>query len=184
MNVQRSHDRKCHIAVAYAIAGLVCALLPVFHRAGVVAEFIALTVVIVLCLCPNGCLLALASAAGRGPAMSLSLAVFNSIANLAGLFGPMLMGSVVHRTCSYDVAFIVLGVVLMLGALLALTVEDSVEECDHAAVLTGLAVEMSTGPEKGGTGYQSAPSISPERSEGNKARGMGSHADMDIADEL
>ena len=78
------------MACAYGAAGLVCALLPLLTRVGVAVGFAGLTFVIVFSLCANGCMLGLASAAGQGPAMALKLAVFNSIGNAAGLFGPVL----------------------------------------------------------------------------------------------
>lgn len=87
--------------VAYGAAGLLCALLPVFSNMGVVAGFICLTLVITLSLCPNGCLLALASAEGQGPAMPLNLAVFNSLGNIAGFFG----AHCEHQHCT-DVAML------------------------------------------------------------------------------
>lgn len=117
-------DRKWHIVISYGVGGITFALLPLLMRAGVVAGFAGLIIVIVGALAPNGCLLALAATLGAGPALPLNLAVFNSIGNFAGLLGPWLMGYVVGRTCSYDAAFIALGVVLALGGLLATRLED------------------------------------------------------------
>jgi hypothetical protein len=99
-------------------------LLPFASSVGVVPGFLALTAVIVLVLCPNGCILALASAAGQGPALPLNLALFNSVGNIAGIIGPLLMGVVVGATCSYNAAFVTLGVVLMLGAGLVFLVKE------------------------------------------------------------
>lgn len=50
-------------------------LLPAASAHSIVMGFLGLTLVIVLSLCPNGALLALASSGGKGPAMPLNLAV-------------------------------------------------------------------------------------------------------------
>lgn len=124
MRAQRTKERRWHIAAAYVAAGTLCALLPAVSGLGAAAGFVCLTLVIALSLCPNGCLLALASAAGQGPAMPFNLAVFNSLGNVAGFFGSLLLGVVVDRTCSYDAAYVTMGVVLIGGGALALTVAD------------------------------------------------------------
>lgn len=49
---------------------------------------------------------------------------FNSIGNISGLFGPWLLGVVVGRTCSYNMAFYIMGAVLSTGGLLVHLVED------------------------------------------------------------
>jgi predicted MFS family arabinose efflux permease len=124
VTLQRTNDRRWHTSLSYFAAGLACALLPVFNGFGVVPGFICLSFVIVFSLCPNGCLLALASAKAQGPAMPISLALFNSVGNVAGFFGSMLLGVVVDATCSYDGAFILMGIVLMIGGLLVLAVQE------------------------------------------------------------
>ena len=112
------------MALPFGLAGLVCCFLPLFNRLGVVAGFIALSVVITFSLCPNGCLIAFASERGSGAAMPLNLALFNSIGNVAGFFGSLMLGVVVDRTCSYDAAYVIMGVVLIIGGIIVLTVRE------------------------------------------------------------
>lgn len=50
---------------------------------------------------------------------------FNSVGTVAGLFGPLLLGVVVGRTCSYNIAFYIMGAVLAVGGLLVHLVEDN-----------------------------------------------------------
>lgn len=49
--------------------------LPAASEHSITMGFVVLTLVIVFSLCPNGALLALASAGGEGPALPLNLAV-------------------------------------------------------------------------------------------------------------
>ena len=122
--VQKTKDRKAYICAGYLAGGVVTMLLPAASAHSVVAGFITLTAVIVLALCPNGPLLALASVKGSGPALPLNLAVFNSVSNLGGLFAPWLVGLVVQETCSFDWALYIMGGVLMSGGVLAFAVSD------------------------------------------------------------
>lgn len=122
--MQRTRDRKAYIGAGYVAGGAVTLLLPAASAHSVVAGFAALCAVIVLALCPNGPLLALASAKAAGPALPLSLALFNSIGNIAGLFAPWLVGAVVQATCSFDWAFYIMGGVLIAGGVLAFCMSD------------------------------------------------------------
>ena len=122
--MQKTKDRKAYISASYLAGGIVTMLLPAASSHSVVAGFIALTAVIVLALCPNGPLLALASAKGAGPALPLNLALFNSVSNIGGLFAPWLIGLVVQQTCSFDWALYIMGAVLMAGGALAFWMSD------------------------------------------------------------
>lgn len=73
--MQRTGDRKWHICVGYSLGGIMLMALPAASDHSIVVGFIVLTLVIVFSLCPNGPLLALASAGGEGPALPLNLAV-------------------------------------------------------------------------------------------------------------
>jgi hypothetical protein len=68
---------------------------------------------------------------------------FNSVGNTAGLFGPWLLGVVVGRTCSYNVAFYIMGGLLCLGGLLVHLVEDAPKEGSRISSKNGSNVEMS-----------------------------------------
>ena len=173
--MQRTNDRRWHITCGYGVSGLFCALLPVFDHLGLIPGFVCLTIVIVFCLSPNGCLLALASSSGQGPAMPFNLAVFNSIGNVAGFFGSLLLGVVVSRTCSYNAAYVIMGVVLMLGGLLALLVQDKGDKRRGApgADLHGDAMAMEL-VQRG----------SPSRPPIPKAPWMEENVGLDIPDEL
>jgi hypothetical protein len=113
--------------------------------------------------------------------MPLNLAVFNSIANAAGLFGPILIGSVVHHTCSYNVAFVVMGVVLMFGGLLTLTVKDCASERE---VMAGLSVELTAATDKVAIADRGNPGSGLTGAGVHEEDGMVSPRDVDIADEL
>lgn len=122
--MQRTKSRKAYIGAGYVTGGIMTLLLPAASAHSVFAGFAVLTAVIVLALCPNGPLLALASAKGAGPALPLNLAVFNSIGNIAGLFAPWLIGLVVQQTCAFDWAFYIMGGVLIAGGVLAFCMTD------------------------------------------------------------
>lgn len=128
--MQRTGDRRWHVCLGYAAAGILCIVLPTLNGLGFIPGFVGFCAVVTFTLCPNGVLLALASAQARGPAMPVSLALFNSVGNISGFFGSILLGFVADATCSYDAAFYVMGIALLLGSLLVLTTKDGVAGAD------------------------------------------------------
>jgi ACS family tartrate transporter-like MFS transporter len=60
-----------------------------------------------------------------GSAAAGGIALINSVGNLGGFFGPILVGVVQDRTGSIDIAFWLLAGALLLMALLILTVRET-----------------------------------------------------------
>jgi hypothetical protein len=63
------------------------------------------------------------------------LVQFNSVGNVAGLFGPWVIGVVVGRTCSYNLAFYIMGTVLLCGGGLVQLVKDERKKVDEPGPL-------------------------------------------------
>ena len=94
------------------------------------------------------------------------------------------MGYVVGNTCSYDGAFITIGVILMLGGVLSLVVRDRSLGKDATLASSPLAMEL-VGTAKGSGG---AADAGDEAAQGGvtEKQVWGHHtgSDVDIADEL
>ena len=67
---------------------------------------------------------------------------FNSVGNFSGLLGPPLLGVVVGQTCSYNLAFYIMGVLLALGGLLVHLVEDKPQKGSRAPSKSASYVEL------------------------------------------
>lgn len=68
---------------------------------------------------------------------------FNSIGNISGMFGPLLLGVVVGRTCSYNLAFYIMGIILCMGGLLVHLVEDKPKTGHRPPSKSASYVELS-----------------------------------------
>lgn len=105
-------------AIPYFIAGFFLFSFPYTVSQSSVLGFIWLTAAITALTAPNAVLNSLASTVGQGPAQAISLALYNAYANLGGLLGPWLIGTIVQQTGLYTLAMQVLGVLIcMSGAL-------------------------------------------------------------------
>jgi hypothetical protein len=79
----------------------------------------------------------------KSPCCNCSAVVqFNSLGNIAGFFGPWMLGVVVQKTCSYSIAYYIMGAFLGAAGLLTHLVRDSPKEGNSHLAKNDSIVEM------------------------------------------
>ena len=115
----RRNDRRWHLTAAYAMAAVGFALCVLWQRNPALGVF-------ALCIANMGVFSipalfwGLPTAMLTGVAAAAGIAIINSVANLAGFIAPSLIGYLSTMTGRTDIALIVVGAGLVVGALLVL----------------------------------------------------------------
>ena len=120
----RSSDRRgeriWHIALSWLLAAAGFAIAAASHDH--VLTLLGLTLAVVGVLSAFGPFYSMPSSFLTGPAAAGGIALINSIANLGGFFGPVLVGILKERTGGYTAGFAALGLELVVSALIVLAV--------------------------------------------------------------
>jgi len=116
----RSGERIRHIALAWLLAAAGFALSTASHDHAL--TLFGLTLAIVGVLSAFGPFYSMPSSFLTGPAAAGGIALINSIANLGGFCGPVLVGILKERTGGYTAGFAALGLELVVSALIVLAV--------------------------------------------------------------
>jgi len=116
----RTGERRWHIAVAAASSALGFVLSAYLHNPYLAMA--ALTLAFVGLKSTMGPFWALGTTFLSGTAAAGGIALINSVGNLGGFAGPMLVGIITDRTGSTSASLLVLGSALMLMGLLVLTI--------------------------------------------------------------
>ncbi|GBF97443.1 MFS transporter [Raphidocelis subcapitata] len=111
-------DRCGHMAVPWAASSAAFLLFGAAARHSAQLGFACLSVAVVTATAPNALLNTLASSVSAGPAQAVSLSVYNAVANVGGLVGPLSIGWLVHTTGVYTVAMQGLGLLMACAACL------------------------------------------------------------------
>ena len=112
---QERGDRCRHMAVPWALSALLFVLFGPAAAHSPALGFATLTAAVASSMGANALLNMLASAVSAGPSQAVSLSIYNAVANIGGLIGPVFVGFAVHHTGVYSAAMAGLGL-LLLGA--------------------------------------------------------------------
>ncbi|KAF5840351.1 major facilitator superfamily domain-containing protein [Dunaliella salina] len=117
---QKCNERSLHLAMPYFVASILFASLPRLAAISTVWSFVALCIVVACVQGSNSIINSfIPLVSNNSQCVPVSMALYNSVANLGGLIGPWLVGEVVHRSGSYDDALKFLGVVMGVSAAMA-----------------------------------------------------------------
>lgn len=119
----KTGERRWHVAVAALIAAIGFGFSTWFKNPFL--SVAALTIAFAGLKSTMGPFWVLGTTFLSGTAAAGGIALINSVGNLGGFFGPTLVGIILDRTGSTDIAFWVLGAALLLMALLVLTVKEN-----------------------------------------------------------
>jgi D-galactonate transporter len=117
----RTGERRWHVAVAAALSALGFALSAYFKNPYLAMG--ALTIAFVGLKSTLGPFWALGTAFLSGTAAAGGIALINSVGNLGGFVGPILVGIITDRTGNTGISLLILGGVLLLMSLLVLTIQ-------------------------------------------------------------
>jgi MFS transporter, ACS family, tartrate transporter len=115
-------ERRWHAALAIFFAGISLLLAVVFGSSSTVAAVILFTLVGGCYFSFHPCLWAVPTAFLAESAAAASIGLINSLGNLGGFVGPLIMGYLVHRTHSFTAGLLYLVASLCLSGILMLFV--------------------------------------------------------------
>lgn len=119
----KTGERRWHVAVAALIAAIGFGISTWFNNP--ILSVAALTFAFAGLKSTMGPFWVLGTTFLSGTAAAGGIALINSVGNLGGFFGPTLVGIILDRTGSTDIAFWVLGTALLLMAILVLLVKEN-----------------------------------------------------------
>jgi len=143
----RAGERRWHAAAAIFLCG-VTLLLAVIFGSNLLMAITLFTVVGACYFAYHPCFWAVPSAFLSESAAAASIGLINSVGNLGGFFGPMIMGYLVNRTHSFTVGLLFLvgnlclSGVLMLAVGAGRTAEQSSREAEAASLPSLIADEQ------------------------------------------
>ena len=116
----RTGERRWHVAIAALTSGVGFVAAALVH--GLIPSMVALSVAMAGLASIFGPFWTLATSFVGGAGAAAGIALINSVGNIGGFVGPYLLGYVKDRTNSFSTGLILIGVVVIAGGLLVLTV--------------------------------------------------------------
>jgi len=117
----RTGDRKNHLAVVYALSAIAIGASALVGNP--VVGYVLLCLTGLFIYAGNPLFWALASSFRIGAAGAATVALINTIAQFGGLVGPWFIGLIKDGTGSFDIALLTIAGFLVVGSLLALTLQ-------------------------------------------------------------
>eukprot|EP00877_Chromochloris_zofingiensis_P006541 jgi/Chrzof1/213/Cz01g07110.t1 len=117
---QRTHERRWHIVVPWAVGGVMLCVLPVAMAHSAAAGLAVLVVAAMGVNSADGINVGWVSTLLNGPHRAIGLAVFNSISGFGGFAGPYIVGALKESTGTYSASMWTLGAAMLLAALIVM----------------------------------------------------------------
>ncbi|CAD7701782.1 unnamed protein product [Ostreobium quekettii] len=121
---QATRERTLHIALPFMLGGAIFGALPIFGGSHLALGLAALTIGAAGAVSGGSILTTIASATLPVGSKAFGLGLFNSVANLGGIVGPIATGVMVERWGSYNEAIWAMAAALFAGGVLALFLGD------------------------------------------------------------
>lgn len=137
---QANDERKMHVAAPFMIGAAVFATVPFFTKVHFALGLIALTVGAVGAVSGGAVLTTIASAQLPPGSKAFGLGLYNAVANIGGVIGPMVTGVLVDRFGSYTPPIFTMAIVLFTGGFLVVFLRDPLAQ--HAK-RKGFSMERS-----------------------------------------
>ena len=126
----RSGERRWHVAVGAAVSGT--AFIATALVSGLVPSLVLLSIAMLGITSMLGPFWTLATSFVYGAGAAAGIALINSVGNLGGFVGPYGIGYLRDATDSYSAGLIAIGIIVLLGGALVLTVPDGQRGGDTA----------------------------------------------------
>lgn len=124
---QKVGERKLHMSLVFMTGAVIFGVMPwateVAQPYSVIVGVICLTGAVAGSLSAQGIMISLVTSFS-GPSKAIGLALFNSLSNFAGYFGPQVTGWILDAWGSYKPAIVALAIALFLSGLVGLCVTD------------------------------------------------------------
>eukprot|EP00877_Chromochloris_zofingiensis_P003259 jgi/Chrzof1/12934/Cz07g13020.t1 len=117
---QRTHERRWHIVVPWAVGGIMLCVLPSAMSHSPTAGLAVLAVAAMGVNSADGINVGWVGSLLHGPQRAMGLAVFDSISGLGGFVGPYIVGALYDRTGNYSASIWTLGAAMLVAALMVL----------------------------------------------------------------
>lgn len=128
---QKTNERKLHAAIPFMLGASVFALVPVLSKINFFLAFMALTLSAVGAVSGGSPVTALATAHLSHSAKAFGLGLYNAVANLGGVIGPLITGYLVQRFNSYSPAILAMAGVLFVGGMVVGLLHDPLRATKH-----------------------------------------------------
>ncbi|MEW5307544.1 MAG: hypothetical protein WDW36_009932 [Sanguina aurantia] len=167
-----SRERVLHLALPFLVTGVVLAAFPAMVSASLGLGFVALTFGVIGVYAGAGIALSLLSELAAGPSLVAALPLYNSLGNIGGFVGPVMVGALVAQTRSFAMPTMLMGASLFLAGAMVLAMR-----CYDPRIGTlAMAERPRVGPEKsktsGSSGSSSGGGSGPEQSSSGAGIGM------------
>lgn len=124
---QRVGERKLHMSFVFMTGAVIFGVMPwvteIAPPYSVIVGIVCLTGAVAGSLSAQGIMISLVTTFS-GPSKAIGLALFNSLSNLAGYFGPQFTGWILGTWGSYKPAIVALAIALFLAGVVGLCVTD------------------------------------------------------------
>eukprot|EP00803_Ostreobium_quekettii_P009324 evm.model.scf_350.6 EVM.evm.TU.scf_350.6 scf_350:89906-91794(+) len=121
---QATNERRLHVALPFMAGAAIFAGMPVLADVSVALGLAALTAGAVGAVSGGSVLTTMASASLPQGSKAFGLGLYNAVANLGGIIGPMVTGVIVEKSGSYREAVVTMAMVLFAGGFLVVFLRD------------------------------------------------------------